>query len=176
MAGVLQQTHEHGIMQAKTIQLPQMVLDGYSDLVKIGEGGMAVIYRGIQDSLKRPVASNVLIQELSDHEEARRRFERESYIIARLNHPNIIHVIDRGITADAMPYFVMEYIEGIDLSTAVKSEKLVYIRKIEIIIQTLKAQTYAEKSNEIKRVIKADNINLDDENHIKVVELGIAQV
>lgn len=175
MAGVLQQTHEHGIMQAKTIQLPQMVLDGYSDLVKIGEGGMAVIYRGIQDSLQRPVAIKVLIQQLSDHEEARRRFERESYIIARLNHPNIIHVIDRGITADAMPYFVMEYIEGIDLSTAVKSENLVYIRKIDIIIQTLKALSYAHKNNVIHRDIKPDNIILDNENHIKVLDFGIAQ-
>ncbi|MCH8264907.1 MAG: protein kinase, partial [Proteobacteria bacterium] len=89
-----------------------MHLDGYSDLIKIGEGGMAHVYRGIQDSLQRPVAIKLLINDLKSDPEARHRFERESFIIARLNHANIIHIIDRGISAANMPYFVMEYVEG----------------------------------------------------------------
>ena len=62
----------------------QVKLDGYSNLCKIGEGGMAFVYRGIQDSLNRPVAIKILTHELEDHGEARNRFERESLIIARL--------------------------------------------------------------------------------------------
>ena len=120
-----------------------MRLIGYSNLVKIGEGGMAKVYLGIQDSLKRPVAIKLLINDHIYDEEARHRFERESYIVARLNHPNIIHVIDRGISVDDIPYFVMDYIEGINLNTATKLRKIAYSEKIDIIIQILKALAYA---------------------------------
>jgi serine/threonine protein kinase len=101
-----------------------MKLDGYSDLVKIGEGGMAIVYRGIQDSLQRPVAIKLLLSDLNEDVEARHRFEKESFIIARMNHANIIHVMDRGITEDDHPYFIMEYIQGIDLNTAMKIREI----------------------------------------------------
>ena len=152
-----------------------MQLDGYSNLIKIGEGGMAHVFRGIQDSLRRPVAIKLLINELISDEEARRRFELESYIIARLNHPNIIHVIDRGFSADGMPYFVMEYIEGIDLGTAAKIRELPHATKIDIIIQVLKALAYAHQNNVIHRDIKPDNILIDDNGNVKILDFGIAQ-
>jgi|TARA_B100000959_G_scaffold284935_1_gene357968 serine/threonine-protein kinase len=141
-------------------------LDGYSNLIKIGEGGMAHVYRGIQDSLQRPVAIKLLINDLSFDEEARHRFERESYIIARLNHANIIHVIDRGINREEMPYFVMEYVEGIELSTAAKIRNISYSEKIDIIIQVLKALSYAHNNNVIHRDIKPDNILIDDDCNV----------
>jgi len=150
-------------------------LDGYSNLIKIGEGGMAHVYRGIQDSLQRPVAIKLLINDLSFDEEARHRFERESYIIARLNHANIIHVIDRGINREEMPYFVMEYVEGIELSTAAKIRNISYSEKIDIIIQVLKALSYAHNNNVIHRDIKPDNILIDDDCNVKILDFGIAQ-
>ena len=150
-------------------------LEGYSNLVKIGEGGMAHVYRGIQESLQRPVAIKLLINDLSSDAEARHRFERESYIVARLNHANVIHVIDRGITSDDMPYFVMEYIEGTDLGTACKTKSLSHNDKIDIVVQLLKALSYAHRNNVIHRDIKPDNILIDDEGHVKVLDFGIAQ-
>ncbi len=152
-----------------------MKLDGYSDLVKIGEGGMAHVYRGIQDSLQRPVAIKLLISDLTLDDEARRRFEKESFIIARLNHSNIIHVIDRGFTKDDNPYFVMEYVEGIDLGSAVKMRSIPHNEKIDIVIQVLKALSYAHKNNVIHRDIKPDNILIDDDGNVKILDFGIAQ-
>lgn len=152
-----------------------MHLEGYSKLLKIGEGGMAYVYRGIQESLQRPVAIKLLINDLSRDEEARHRFDRESYIIARLTHPNIIHVIDRGITADEMPYFVMEYVEGLDLGTASKINEISHTDKIDIIIQLLKALAYAHQNNVIHRDIKPENILIDDNGNVKILDFGIAQ-
>ena len=152
-----------------------MQLDGYSKLLKIGEGGMAYVYRGIQESLQRPVAIKLLINDLSRDEEARRRFDRESYIIARLTHPNIIHVIDRGISADEMPYFVMEYVEGVDLGTASKINEISHTDKIDIIIQLLKALAYAHQNNVIHRDIKPENILIDESGNVKILDFGIAQ-
>jgi serine/threonine-protein kinase len=152
-----------------------MHLDGYSKLLKIGEGGMAYVYKGIQESLQRPVAIKLLVSELSRDEEAMRRFDRESYIIARLNHPNIIHVIDRGVSADATPYFVMEYVEGMDLGTASKINNISHKDKIDIIIQLLKALSYAHQNNVIHRDIKPENILIDDNNNVKILDFGIAQ-
>lgn len=152
-----------------------MKLEGYSDLVKIGEGGMALVYRGIQDSLQRPVAIKLLLSDLSQDQEARHRFEKESFIIARMNHANIIHVMDKGITEDDHPYFIMEYIQGIDLNTAMKIRDISYTEKFDIIIQVLKALSYAHKNNVIHRDIKPDNILIDDDGNVKILDFGIAQ-
>ncbi len=152
-----------------------MELKGYSNLIKIGEGGMAHVYRGTQDSLKRPVAIKILINDLSYDDEARTRFERESYIIARLNHANIIHVIDRGFTPDDMPFFVMEFIEGTDLATTAKAKELSHDEKIDIIVQVLKALSYAHRNNVIHRDIKPDNILIDEDGNVKILDFGIAQ-
>ncbi len=150
-------------------------IPGYHILEKIGEGGMATVYKGLQLSLKRLVAIKVLQKKLADHPSVMERFKRESLIIARLNNPHIIHIIDRGITQEGMPYFIMEYVEGKDLDMAAKSGDLNLNRKLEIIVQICKALSYAHKNGVIHRDIKPSNVLIDKDEHVKVLDFGIAQ-
>ena len=137
---------------------------------------MAVLYRGIQTSLGRPVAIKVMKGALSGTPEAHEMFEWESRIVARLDHPHIIRVIDRGLTSDEMPYFAMDYVEGLTLKEAMKSKKLSDRRKLRIIMQVAKALGYAHKNNVIHRDIKPGNILLDKEGNARVVDFGIARL
>jgi eukaryotic-like serine/threonine-protein kinase len=150
---------------------------GHFDIVeKIGEGGMSTVYRARQASLDRPVAVKVLKGRLGNNPEVRERFERESLIVARLNHPNIIHVVDRGITTDGAPYFVMEYLDGIDLAQALTQGGLDRTHQIEIAIQVCRALAYAHKNGVIHRDIKPANILLDQEGNAIVLDFGIAKL
>ena len=151
-------------------------IGGYDIIEKIGSGGMGSVYRGRQVSLDRPVAIKVLSKKLTDCREVLERFNLESRIIARLNHPNIIHVIDRGVTSKGMPYFVMEYVEGTDLAQAIKSGKMDTNRKIDLMIQVSKALSYAHKNGVIHRDIKPGNVLIDADGNALVLDFGIAKL
>lgn len=152
-----------------------MELAGYKLGQVIGEGGMATVFRGQQLSLSRPVAIKVLNQQLGKHSQVREAFERESLIIARLNHPNIIQVIDRGVTEQGAPYFVMEYVDGTDLARLIRQAQLPITRKIGICLQICKALAYAHKNGVIHRDIKPGNVIVDRDFNVKVLDFGIAQ-
>jgi serine/threonine-protein kinase len=146
----------------------------YEYLEKIGEGGMATVYRGIQRSLDRPVAIKVLSATLSDNPSVIKRFERESLIIARLNHPNIIHVIDRGTTSKGRPVFVMEFVEGMNLADAIQRQIYDFNQKVDIAIQICKGVAYAHKFDVIHRDIKPANVIIDKEGFARLLDFGIA--
>ncbi len=148
----------------------------YKILNKIGVGGMATVYKGLQISLNRNVAIKVLSKKLSDNSEIVERFNRESLIIARLTHPNIIHVIDRGITSKGMLYFIMDFVEGTDIAKIIKETDYYDInQKLNVIIQVCKALAYAHKNGVIHRDIKPANILIDSERNVLVADFGIAQ-
>ncbi len=142
---------------------------------RLGRGGMSTVYKGVQVSLDRPVAIKVISRELAGDEELIDRFRRESLIIARLSHPNIIHVIDRGLTRDRRPYFVMEFVEGTDLSRVIREGLLDPNRKLDVMIQVCKALGYAHKNGVVHRDIKPANILLDRDGNARVLDFGIAQ-
>lgn len=151
-----------------------MAWQGYKVVAKLGEGGMATVYKAIQESLQRPVAIKILAANLKENPEILERFEKESLIIAQLTHPHIIHVIDRGVTSKGRPYFVMEFVEGMTLEEAINRGKLDFTRKLEVLVQICKALGYAHKNGVIHRDIKPANILLDAELQARVVDFGIA--
>lgn len=150
------------------------ILQGYKINQQIAAGGMAKIYDALQISLNRPVAIKFLSRTLLDHHEAIALFERESLIIAQLNHPNIVQVIDKGISSDSQPYFVMEKINGIDLSEVIGGAELPFSKKLDIAIQICKGLSYAHKNGVIHRDIKPANIILDQHGNAKILDFGIA--
>ncbi len=147
----------------------------YEIIGEIGHGGMAVVYKGLQASLNRPVAIKVLSQKVSKNKEIVERFNRESLIIARLEHPNIIHVIDRGLTEEGEPYFVMNLVEGMTLSKWMKGPVMPLTKKFDLIIQICKGLSYAHKNGVIHRDIKPANILIDLEENALLTDFGIAQ-
>ncbi len=151
-----------------------MNIPGYKIINEIGSGGMASVYSGIQESLQRKVAIKVMHNQLADQPHVQDIFEKESYVIAQLSHPNIIHVIDRGLMKNKTPYFVMEYLEGQDLAHLIQKGGLTFNFKLDLMIQVCKGLAYAHKNGVIHRDIKPANIFIDKENHAYVLDFGIA--
>ena len=100
-----------------------------------------------------------------------RRFDRESVTIARLSHPNIVHVIDRG-KIDDQYYFVMEYVKSLGLAPAMPHRGVSLNRAYDIFIQIAKTLAYAHKNGVIHRDIKPDNILVDYEGDT-AINLGV---
>jgi serine/threonine-protein kinase len=156
--------------QTKQVKIGDYVLTG-----KIGQGGIAEIFKARQASLNRDVAIKILFPKLCDDPEILRRFERESVVIAGLNHPNIVHVIDKGKAGNRY-YFVMEYVDGTSLREVIDSPKIPLRTKLEMLAQTCKALDYAHKNGVIHRDIKPANILVDRQGNPRVADFGIAQI
>jgi serine/threonine-protein kinase len=155
---------------------PQQVKFGdYTLTSKIGQGGAAEIFKARQESLDRDVAIKILTQRLCNDPDIVRRFERESLVIARLIHPNIVHVIDKG-NIGGRYYFVMEYIEGTSLREVIAADRTTLETKLEIFIDVCKALDYAHKNGVIHRDIKPTNVLIDQQGNPRVADFGIAQI
>ncbi len=150
-------------------------IGNYEVLNKIGQGGMATVYKGRQISLNRPIAIKVLSKRLTENKQIVERFNQEALIIARLAHPNIIHIIDRGVV-NGMYYFVMDFVKGTDFSKLIKMESFDANKNLDVIIQVCKALSFAHKNGIIHRDIKPANILINNEGDALVSDFGIAQL
>jgi len=151
-----------------------MQIDGYSDLTKLATGGMATVYKARQISLNRTVAIKLLLAEFLWDDEAKTLFDQESLVIAQLNHPNIIHIIDRGLSNKGRPYFVMDYIQGKELGQIIHNENLDINARLNLLIQICKGMAAAHNNGVIHRDIKPSNILIDANAHVYILDFGIA--
>lgn len=147
-------------------------------LRRIGHGGMGTVYEGRQIQFNRVVAIKVLSTAHLSDEQVFARFEREARSIARVNHPNVVKLIDSGFEAgNSIAYIVMEYVKGIELSNIPASE-LSGQFIAHIAYQVLNALAEAHAMNVIHRDLKPDNIMITNENgdphFVKVLDFGLA--
>ncbi|MCK5128018.1 MAG: serine/threonine protein kinase [candidate division Zixibacteria bacterium] len=147
----------------------------YEIVSKIGKGGIAEVFKGIQSSLQREVAIKVLSPQFVHDSDIVQRFERESIMIANLNHPNIVHVIDKGVQGGRF-YFVMEYVDGTDFKNIIYNPNIDTKIKIEMIVQVCKALDYAHKNDVVHRDMKPANILIDKQGNAQIADFGIAQL
>ncbi|VUD68763.1 Serine/threonine-protein kinase PknB [Thalassocella blandensis] len=153
-------------------------IPGYHFKTALGTGGMASVFLATQTSLDRAVAIKILnakfCDELRQSSLAKQHFLQECKIIAQLNHPNIVQVIDQGITEQGMPYFVMPYVKCIALHSVLKRDDVSLTRKLDILIQVCSALSYAHRNQIIHRDIKPANVLVDYDGHARLVDFGIA--
>ncbi|MEG1566508.1 MAG: Stk1 family PASTA domain-containing Ser/Thr kinase [Anaerovoracaceae bacterium] len=147
----------------------------YELIEKIGEGGMAVVYKAKCRLLNRYVAIKILRPEFTKDALFVESFKRESQAAASLSHPNIVSVYDVGKEGN-INYIVMELIEGQTLTDVIKREAPMDYRKaIEIIRQVASALSLAHKNHIIHRDIKPHNILITNEGIAKIADFGIAK-
>ena len=141
----------------------------------VGDGGMAVVYRGWDLVLNRVVAIKVLREQYAMNESFLARFRREAQSAAGLAHPNIVNVYDVGRDGDTW-YIVQELIDGTDLATLIRQRgQFTVADATEVIAQVAVALDYAHSRGIIHRDVKPHNILIDSRGTAKVVDFGIAK-
>ncbi|WP_194815767.1 protein kinase domain-containing protein [Nocardia sp. XZ_19_385] len=153
------------------------VFAGYQIERPLGRGGMGTVYAARHPRLPRQIALKLLNRDLYADETARLRFEREADVAARLDHPNIVSVLDRG-AEDGVLWISMQYVEGSD-AAAFGGAPLDPMRAARIIGQTAEALDHAHERGVLHRDVKPANILLAaarDGDRVLLTDFGIARL
>jgi PASTA domain./Protein kinase domain. len=147
----------------------------YRILSEIGSGGMARVYKALDQYLQRYVAIKVLKDEFKHDEEFLKRFEIEAQAAASLTHPNIVQIYDVG-TDSGNYYIVMELVDGITLKEYIRRNGALDWREaVSITLQICSALNKAHSRNIVHRDIKPQNILITSDGIPKVTDFGIAR-
>ncbi len=156
-------------------------VDGRYKIVElIGEGGMGKVYLAEHVEIGKRVALKVLHASYSRMPDLVERFRREARAASKIGHPNIVDVTDSGSTADGSVYFVMEYLEGVELGSVIEREGALDVaRALRITGQICRALSAAHREGIIHRDLKPENIFLitrgGEADVVKVLDFGIAK-
>lgn len=144
-------------------------------LKKLGEGGMGAVWLGHHQTLDKKVAVKVLPQEFARDETFAARFIREARAAARLEHPNVIQVLDAD-TNDGVRYIVMQYVEGTDLQKALKRKGALPVRDcLSIVKRVAAALQAAHDLGLIHRDVKPSNIMVTGKGGVFIGDFGLAR-
>jgi beta-lactam-binding protein with PASTA domain/predicted Ser/Thr protein kinase len=155
---------------------PNTLIDGRYRLVsRLGSGGMADVFLVEDQQLGRKVALKLLYRRFAEDPDFVERFRREAQAAAGLQHPNVVGVYDRGSFDDTY-YIAMEYLPGQTLKQLIRREApLDPVRAIDLTLQILRAARFAHRRGVIHRDLKPHNVIVDDSDHAKVTDFGIAR-
>lgn len=143
----------------------------------IGQGGMGAVYEGVRadDQYRKRVALKFLRRGV-EGELAIRRFRYERQILANLNHRNIAALVDGGVTDDGYPYFVMEYVDGLPITTHATRQALTLRERIGLLRQVCSAVQHAHQNLVVHRDLKPGNILVTSDGTVKLLDFGIARL
>ena len=141
----------------------------------LGKGGMGAVYKARQPGLDRIVALKILPPQTARGPGFIERFNREARALAKLNHPNIVGVYEFG-QVNGLPFFVMEYVDGLNLRQLEQAGKLSPREALQIVPQICEALQFAHDEGIVHRDIKPENILLDKRGRVKIADFGIAKM
>ncbi len=150
-------------------------LGPYLIVEEIGQGGMATVFRAVQERVGRDVAIKVIHRAIALDDTALERFTREAQLIARLEHPHILPVYDYNPTSDP-PYIVMRYLPTGTLKDVLEREQLPHAEAVFLFRQMASALDYAHRQGVVHRDIKPSNILVDAEGNVFLTDFGIARM
>ena len=157
------------------------VVDRYTIVRLLGQGGMGAVFEARHATLARRFAIKFLLPALAANREVLRRFENEAKAAGGLEHPNLVAVTDFGRTADGAPYLVMEFLEGSDCAALLqRAGPLPIGRAVNIVVQACRGLAVAHKAGIVHRDLKPENLFLCDAGDggdlVKVLDFGIAKL
>jgi serine/threonine-protein kinase len=156
------------------------VLDGnYRIVGELAAGGMGEVYVAAHLRLPRRLAIKTLQPEFASNQERVARFCREAYLLAQLDHPNIVQVLDFNVAPNGVPYIAMELIDGVDLCDELdRGRRLEIAEIVSIIRQVASALGAAHAAGIVHRDLKPDNVLLTRATGqllvVKVIDFGLA--
>jgi tetratricopeptide (TPR) repeat protein len=176
---VLQKTVEAGAVMVANSVVASMIgerLGPYRVTALIGEGGMGSVYRAVRDDeeYKREVAIKVLRHGFGTAS-AIARFRDERQILAALDHPGIVRLLDGGSTERGAPYLVLEYVEGVQITRYARDKGLAVRQRLELLLPVCAAVQYAHQRLVVHRDIKPSNVIVGSQGP-KLLDFGIAKL
>ena len=151
-------------------KFPQLEILGF-----IGQGGMGAVCKARQKELDRIVALKILPPDIGQDVAFAERFTREAKALAKLNHPGIVTIHDFG-RADGLYFFLMEFVDGVNLRQLLATSRVSTREALAIVPQICDALQFAHDQGIVHRDIKPDNILLDRRGRVKVADFGLAKI
>jgi len=149
----------------------------YRLIEEVGQGGMAVVYRAQDETLKREVAIKILHQHLAGEPDSKARLEREAQAVAKLRHENILEIFDYSGTGSASSFIVTEFIDGETLKQFLGKHQPRFAEVAALIaVEVCRALGHAHGLGVIHRDVKPENVMIRKDGLIKLMDFGIAQV
>jgi predicted Ser/Thr protein kinase/predicted negative regulator of RcsB-dependent stress response len=155
---------------------PERILGPYRLRGRLGEGGMGAVFLALRDdgAFRKSVAVKILRRDQATPDLVG-RFQQERQVLANLDHGNIARILDGGQTDDGLPYYVMEYVEGVPLDKFCDQRKLDLPARVKLFLQICDAVQYLHQHLVVHRDLKPSNILVTAEGVVKLLDFGIAK-
>lgn len=142
----------------------------------LGHGGMGSVFLAVRDDAIRQAVAVKILDRPSRNPGVLQRFEQERRILASLDHPHIARIIDAGRTPAGLPYFVMEYVDGVPITQYCIENRLSTAQRLELLCDVLDGVTHAHQRLVIHRDLKPANILVRSDGVVKLLDFGVAKL